>query len=404
MGEFGYNEYDEYMDSNIMEGQEDSLGRVENDLPLDSYGFPCVYKDNGKLDKTLSVSYKCVPMGFEYNEEWLRALRFNDNEIITFNEVLFLIGYLTEKRLRSRINLYNNCNYYTQGDIELLMYMYKCCLKGSSQSLLSDIEFMTKHLNKLYNLRNAENPNAIRGNVSQLTKYAFSKIPKKFERFPRRVEINGIDDETFGIYNSSNYVKYDKLYSLADGTNVGSEYVTIITDKVPKFAFRAKKELEDVCSLVSVAERDETVRKSDALYELKINREYIKFRPTYYVYLTTKLEPGVQVDGYTYTLNHYQILGESGIIMSVAIGVHLLGKHERNKIPASETVLAVGYYPDEILTKLKGITKELYVNPYINGINIISKKGNCTLNEFINYNRNLTVEERELELLEMEQL
>lgn len=388
---------DMQMDGNAMQTQPDALGRYDSDAPLNDYGFLMAFKENGKIDKTQSVCYMQVPMGFEYNIEWLKALRFNENEIKVFQEVLYLIGRLTEKRLRARVNLRTGRNYYTTGDIAILMYMYNYCVKPSNSQLLNDFKFMSTHLNKLYNLRNAENPNAPRGSVAQMSRQVMTSIGRKFDRFPRRVEIHGIEDEVFKFYNSENYVKYDKLYMLDEGTKVGSEYVTIVTDKSPRLKWRAKKFVEDVCYL-SMIEDDGTGRyKNEALYNLKIHRDYVVFRPTYYIYVTTKDEPGVTVDGLTYYLNHFKIVGESGIVLTVALGVHQLGKNERNKVSASENVQAVAYYPDEAQIKLVQVAKEVYANKMVKGIKVVPVQGNCRLEEFLDYSRNMTVEEREAE-------
>lgn len=389
--EYGYGGYGGGLDPMAM-AQPDALGRIADDVPLNNYGFPFLVKENGKVDKTQSVCYMQVPMGFEYNREWLKALRFNDNEIAVFDEVLNLIGRLTEKRLRARVNIRANRPYYTSGDIAILMYMYNFCVKTSSSALLNDYDFLTKHLNKLYNLRNAENPNALRGSIAQVSRQVLQTFGRKFDRFPRRVEIQGIEDEVFKIYNSDNYVKYDKLYMLDETTKVGSEYVTIITDKSPRLKWRGKKSVDDVCYL-SLVEGEKNA--NEALYNLKINREYVKFRPTFYIYLTTKDEPGVRVDGVTYYLNHYKIIGETGIIITVALGVHQLGKNERNKISASENVQAVAYYPDEAQTLLTKVAKEVYSNPAVRGIKAVTVSGNCSLEDFMELSMNMTVEERE---------
>lgn len=383
-----YNMFGSDMEQNHQEA--DALGNYANDKPLNEYGFPCCFKENGKIDKSQSVCYLPIPLGFEYNVEWLKALGFNDNEISVYTEVLFLIGRLSERRLRSRMNLSTMKSYYTNSDISILMYMYNFCVKSSDSSLLSSLKFLSNHYNKLYNLRNADNPNAYKGSVAQVTKRAFMSIARKFDKFPRRVEIQGIDDEAFGIYNSSNYVKYDKLYSLADGTNVGSEYVTVITDKVPLLKFRSKKGIDDVCS---VSLSDDDVLGNEALYELKINRDYVVFKPTYYIYITTKMEPGVNIEGQLYNLSYYRIIGESGMVLTVAIGVHQLGKHERNKISASENVQEIAYYPDEASIKLKKVVKEVYAK--VHGIKVIPVKGNCNLSDFLEYSKHLTVEERQ---------
>lgn len=315
----------EYMNENGMEenyrmDEPDALGNYANDAPLNEYGFPCVYKENGKIDKSQSVCYLPVPMGFEYNVEWLQALQFNETEISVFSEVLYLIGRLTERRLASRVNLSTGQRYYTQGDISIILYMYNFCVKNSNSSLLQDSKFMSSHLNKLYNLRNTENPNSDRGSIAQMTRQILASFPKKFDRFPRRVEIVGIEDETFKIYNSDNYVKYDKLYTLQDGTNVGSDYITIITDKVPAIKWRGKKQVDDVCYL-SLADSDTMGMETskEALYLLKVNRDYVKFRPTFYIYLSSKEEPGIKVDGNVYNLNYYKIIGESGVIITVDV-------------------------------------------------------------------------------------
>lgn len=391
----------EYMNENGMEenyrmDEPDALGNYANDAPLNEYGFPCVYKENGKIDKSQSVCYLPVPMGFEYNVEWLQALQFNETEISVFSEVLYLIGRLTERRLASRVNLSTGQRYYTQGDISIILYMYNFCVKNSNSSLLQDSKFMSSHLNKLYNLRNTENPNSDRGSIAQMTRQILASFPKKFDRFPRRVEIVGIEDETFKIYNSDNYVKYDKLYTLQDGTNVGSDYITIITDKVPAIKWRGKKQVDDVCYL-SLADSDTMGMETskEALYLLKVNRDYVKFRPTFYIYLSSKEEPGIKVDGNVYNLNYYKIIGESGVIITVAIGVHQLGKHERNKIPASEYVQAIAYYPEEAYTKLMLVAKEVYANPKVRGMKVEPIKGNCSLEDFLEYSKNLSVEERE---------
>jgi hypothetical protein len=229
-----------------------------------------------------------------------------------------------------------------------------------------------------------------------MTRQILASFPKKFDRFPRRVEIVGIEDETFKIYNSDNYVKYDKLYTLQDGTNVGSDYITIITDKVPAIKWRGKKQVDDVCYL-SLADSDTMGMETskEALYLLKVNRDYVKFRPTFYIYLSSKEEPGIKVDGNVYNLNYYKIIGESGVIITVAIGVHQLGKHERNKIPASEYVQAIAYYPEEAYTKLMLVAKEVYANPKVRGMKVEPIKGNCSLEDFLEYSKNLSVEERE---------
>lgn len=390
-----YTEEDMYGGLNPMAMmQPDALGRIADDVPLNSYGFPYLVKENGKIDKSQSVCYMQVPMGFEYNKEWLQALRFSQNELAAFDEVLNLLGRMTEKRLRARVNLRTNKPYYTAGDIAILMYMYNFCVRPSNSVLLNDFEFLTKHLNKLYNLRNAENPNAMRGSISQISRQVLQTFGRKFDRFPRRVEIKGIEDEVFSIYNSENYVKYDKLYMLDESTKVGSEYVTIITDKSPRLKWRAKKSVDDVCYLSLVD--DETGKyKNEALYNLKINRDYVVFRPTFYVYLTIKDEPGVRVDGVTYYLNHYKIVGETGVVITVAIGVHQLGKNERNKISASENVQAVAYYTEEAQTLLVKVAKEVYGNPAVRGIKAITVNGNCTLEDFMEMSKNMTVEERE---------
>jgi hypothetical protein len=384
------------MEENYRMDEPDALGNYANDAPLNEYGFPCVYKENGKIDKSQSVCYLPVPMGFEYNVEWLQALQFNETEISVFSEVLYLIGRLTERRLASRVNLSTGQRYYTQGDISIILYMYNFCVKNSNSSLLQDSKFMSSHLNKLYNLRNTENPNSDRGSIAQMTRQILASFPKKFDRFPRRVEIVGIEDETFKIYNSDNYVKYDKLYTLQDGTNVGSDYITIITDKVPAIKWRGKKQVDDVCYL-SLADSDTMGMETskEALYLLKVNRDYVKFRPTFYIYLSSKEEPGIKVDGNVYNLNYYKIIGESGVIITVAIGVHQLGKHERNKIPASEYVQAIAYYPEEAYTKLMLVAKEVYANPKVRGMKVEPIKGNCSLEDFLEYSKNLSVEERE---------
>ena len=98
-----------------------------------------------------------------------------------------------------------------------------------------------------------------------------------------------------------------------------------------------------------------------------------------------------------YNLDYFKIIGESGITLTVAVGVHQLGKHEKNKIPSSENVQAVAYYQDEAYMKLYQVAKMVYESPNVKGFKVEKVKGNCTLDEFLEYSRtvSLSVEERE---------
>lgn len=413
------NEYDDYMgDMGVSNRKLDPIekiqlgvqraneeyGIIENNFGINQFdeagnyysydinGFPFAIKRSGNIYTTFSTLYKDLPfMCEEADKQWFKQFNLTDVEINCFYEVIGKIGAINEARLASRYKLPDLVPYYSDDDIELLLLMYD--IRKKKSEIESDESLLVKNLNRVYQLRNKN-----KTSLSKMSRSVFDSFPRKFDRYPRRVEIVGIQDEVFQMYNSENYQKYDKLYSLSEGTNVGSEYVTVITDKVPTIKWRGNKFVEDVCYLTLLD--SETYGKdttNEALYELKINRDYVKFLPTYYIYISTKEEPGIKIDGLVYYLDYYKIIGESGVTLTVAIGVHQLGKHERNKIPSSENVQAVAYYPEEAYLKLIQIAKEVYSHPNMKGFNVEKVKGNCSLDDFLDYSRNvsLSVEERE---------
>lgn len=361
-----------------------------NYLSYDNYGFPFGVKKSGAVLSSFSTLYKELPFMYEPSDNaWLSQFNLSSAEINCFVEVIGLIGALNESRLSTRIKLPSMESYYTKEDIDLLLLIYK--IRKNKGEIDRDPDLIPKYLNEVYRLKNVN-----KSTLSQLERSIYERFPRKFDRYPRRVEIVGIQDPVFSIYNSSNYQKYDKLYALSDKSNVGSESVTIITDKVPAIAWRGSKEVKDVCSL-SLADSESLGRdvSDEAIYYLKINREYVSFRPTYYIYISTKKEPGVKVDGLTYNLDYYRLIGKSGAILTVAIGVHQLGKHERNKVPSSENVQEIAYYPDEAYMKLIKVAKEVYESDIFDGFKVEKVQGNCSLEDFLEYTKNMTVEERE---------
>lgn len=363
-----------------------------NYYSYDVNGFPFAIKKSGSIYTTYSTLYKELPFMVENSDvEWFKHFKLSDDEINSFFEVIGKIGALNEARLGSRYILPNLVPFYSENDIQLLLLMYD--IRRKKNEIDSDEDLYLKNLNRVYQLK--ENNKT---GVTKLSRSIFESFKRQFDRYPRRVEIVGIQDETFKMYNSENYQKYDKLYALAEGTNVGSDNILIVTDKVPLIKYRGSKKVDGVCEL-SLMETDARGNdtKNEALYYLKVNRDYIKFLPTYYIYISTKDEPGIKIDGMVYNLDYFKIIGESGITLTVAVGVHQLGKHEKNKIPSSENVQAVAYYQDEAYMKLYQVAKMVYESPNVKGFKVEKVKGNCTLDEFLEYSRtvSLSVEERE---------
>ena len=137
---------------------------------------------------------------------------------------------------------------FNYGQSSLLKYMYDIVC---GRVIIDSMESLAKHLRKMYG-------GTRRIGIQDLSISNITKIP-------RITFIVGIKDETFGMYNSSNYNGQDRMYEVQ---GVTSGRIVIKTKKRPRLKYGQSKKVDGVIEIIKELPNNELV--------LAVNKEYCK--------------------------------------------------------------------------------------------------------------------------------
>lgn len=304
------------------------------------------YQDFGTAPT--SVARK-LPDTFSFDEEQLYSMGFTAQEVQYFANYIDMFGSLTKSKLMGAGA--------SPGYSDLFVYMYKICcgqINGGAGVDLNGYLGLSIHLQKLFKCRYLTGDPTQDLQIKQNYCITKDRLPRgKYTELPRRVEIDGIpEDSKFSIYNSSNYKRFDKLYVVKPGTNMGQN-ITIVTDKQPRLAYREKRGIDEIIEIRDI--------NNAGVVELSVNRQYTKMHNIFYI--------TVQIGDLT-AYEHYgaiRIVAWDGTILTVRVEV-FIPRTQLTKKVENKRVYAVGYFPEEITPKLQKIANEVIAHPFINGV------------------------------------
>ena len=199
-------------------------------------------------DEAYEMKYRaqCI----EVNKALLLRLKFNEKEINDFEKIVkdFESKMYNLKRsptmTKNSVMQVYRMNYVSA---DRFMYMYKIC-QGSIR--INNKEEIAKHFKKL-------NGSLYRIGITDLAISTLTQVP-------RLCFITGIRDNTFSVYNSSNYTGMNRLFLVNSVSSVN----TCITTKIkPVLKYGQSKEVPDVIKIDSYS-------KETGKLEITVNNKY----------------------------------------------------------------------------------------------------------------------------------
>lgn len=272
------------------------------------------YANNRQLNTMAYGVYTPINQ-FSFNKEYLLQLGFTLDEIAIMNNCL-----------NSGINVtINNLNQFVDYQTaKKIKYMYDICT-GKIQ--IETTDELCRHLKKMFG-------NTRKVGIRDL-------IPSKIDNIPRKVVINGITDEKFKIYNSSNYKSnYEKLYDLE---KIGQNTITIKTKRKPVLRYGESKTVDGVIAIKNIDENNNVT--------LEVNKKYTRQCNRFIVVASLKYP-----EFYHSMVEIICIEGTKVYVFAKSIG-------KSNKVMynnGTQRVYDYGFFPYEIDQKVTQAAAELY--------------------------------------------
>lgn len=165
---------------------------------------------------------------------------------------------------------------------------------------------------------------------------------------PRVAVVNGIIQQPYNVWNSSNYNGKDALYKVTDVTG---QKVTIETFKKPKLEYRAAKVIPGVLEIKGLKQNGQVVVAFDKQYCRLCNR---------FIIVASLKRP-------EFHLGMFEIICFEG--SRVYVYATNMGTRDQVKYKGgSQRVYAYGIFKQDIRGKLKGVAEGLY--GHLHGVNV----------------------------------
>lgn len=252
---------------------------------------------------------------FDFDTVKLASLGFSEQEINNLQYIITNGGKVTTNALMQ----YG----YSYEQAKRLRYMYEICL---GKVVIDDTNALVKHLRKM-------NANMPRIGIQNLKVSTVNKVPRK-------AVVAGIKDPTYKIYNSGNHAVNDRMYDVVDVT---SSNIHIKTSRKPVLKYGQSKQIDGVLKIIGVDSNKRVTVAFDKKYCKLCNRFVIIAslrRPEYHLGLIEIIcIEGTRV--YVYASN----IGSKETV-SYSMG--------------TQRVYDYGYYPSDILPKLRNVGAGLY--------------------------------------------
>ena len=253
----------------------------------------------------------------------LANMGFNQQEIMNFQYVLNNGGKFTPQALQS----YG----YTPQQAQRLGYMYKVC---SGKVMVDSKESKIRHLRKMFGAD-------YRISIQDL---AVSKVTD----VPRVAVVNGINEQPYTIWNSSNYQGKHALYRVIDVTG---QKVTVETSKKPQLKYGAAKVLPGILEIKGVKQNGNAV----VTFDKKVCRLCNRF-----IIVASLKNP-------EFHLGKWEILCFEGTRVYV-YATNMGTKESVSYKMGNQRVYDYGIFPQDIKGKLEKVARGLYQT--LNGVEV----------------------------------